>query len=227
MLIPYRDELSRPGSFPFWVIVILLLNILAFLLELALEEKGALDAFLLMYGCVPKDLFHGGASLTPLITSLFLHGGFLHLAGNMLYLWIFADNVEDLLGKIGFPIFYVACGVAATLVHVLLQPHSDVPVIGASGAISGVLGAYMWNFPRNRVTNFYWFFLFIGTFRLPAWFYLGFWFFGQVAMAGEHGAIAGGVAVGAHLGGFIAGIVLVRIFPKNLRALRFYRRLHQ
>jgi len=227
MLIPYRDEVSRPGSFPFWVIVILLANLLAFLIELSMSSEGALNELLYRYGCVPHRLLRADADLTPLLTSLFLHGGFVHLAGNMLFLWIFADNVEDLLGKLGFPVFYLACGVAATMAHVLLQPHSDMPVIGASGAISGVLGAYLWNFPRNRVTNFYWFLLFIGTFRLPAWFYLGFWFLGQVAMAGQEGPTAGGVAVGAHLGGFVAGIVLSRIFPKNRKAVRFYERLHR
>lgn len=226
LMIPYRDEQSRPGSFPFWVIVILLANVLAFMVELSFAQQGMLDGFIDRYGCIPRQLFRYDAPLFPLATSLFLHGGIMHLAGNMLFLWIFADNVEDLLGKIAFPLFYLACGIAATLVHVALQPGSSVPVIGASGAISGVMGAYLWNFPRNRVTNFYWLIILIGSFRLPAWFYLGFWLLGQVSMASQQGPTAGGVAVGAHLGGFVAGIVLAGLLPKNGRARRFYQRLH-
>jgi membrane associated rhomboid family serine protease len=153
---------------------------------------------------------------TP-VTSMFLHGGWGHLLGNLLFFWVFGNNVEDSMGRVRFLVFYLLCGLIAAGAHVFLDPRSPVPTVGASGAISGVLGAYLILYPHVRVRMLFWFVLFIRVIRVPAWAVLLWWFFWQV-IAGLpqlmtlNREVSGGVAVWAHIGGFIAGIVLVKLF---------------
>lgn len=153
---------------------------------------------------------------TP-ITSMFLHGSWGHLLGNLLFFWVFGNNIEDSMGRIRFLVFYLLCGLIAAGTHVFLDPRSPVPTVGASGAISGVLGAYLILYPRIRVRMLFWFLLFIRVIRVPAWAVLLWWFFWQV-IAGLpqlmtlNREVSGGVAVWAHIGGFIAGVVLVKLF---------------
>ena len=153
---------------------------------------------------------------TP-ITSMFLHGGWGHIIGNLLFLWVFGNNVEDSMGRVRFLVFYLLCGLIAAGAHIALSPRSPVPTVGASGAISGVLGAYLILYPRVRVRMLFWFLLFIRVFRVPAWAVLLWWFFWQVVaglpqLMTLDSEISGGVAVWAHIGGFVAGVVLVKLF---------------
>lgn len=154
--------------------------------------------------------------LTPLI-SMFLHGGWGHLLGNALFFWVFGKSVEDSMDRIRFLFFYLICGLAAAATHVLVQPSSPIPTIGASGAISGVLGAYLVLYPRVRVKMLFWFIVFFKIFRVPAWAVLIWWFFWQVVdvlpdLTRVRVNVSSGVAVWAHIGGFIAGIILVKFF---------------
>jgi membrane associated rhomboid family serine protease len=156
---------------------------------------------------------------TP-ITSMFLHGGWGHLLGNLLFFWVFGNNVEDSMGRFRFLVFYLLCGLIAAASHVVLDPRSPVPTVGASGAISGVLGAYLILYPRVRVRMLFWFLLFIRVFRIPAWAVLLWWFFWQVVaglpqLMTVNREVSGGVAVWAHIGGFMAGVVLVKLFVNN------------
>jgi membrane associated rhomboid family serine protease len=155
-----------------------------------------------------------------LLTSLFLHGGFMHLAGNMLYLWIFGDNVEDSLGPPAFVGFYLACGVIASITHIVLSPNSPIPTIGASGAIAGVLGAYLTLYPRARILTLIPLGFFLRFAYLPSLLVLGFWFvlqlfYGVLSLPG--GQMSGGVAWFAHVGGFVCGLILVRVFRRRGR----------
>lgn len=163
-----------------------------------------------------------------LLTSMFLHGSLIHLLGNMLFFWIFADNLEDMLGTFGFVIFYLACGVISALAEVALHPHSTLPVIGASGAIAGVLGAYTVLFPWNRIRTFYWFFfILVGVWDIPALYYLGFWFIAQffLGLVTATGIEYSGVAYMAHVGGFLAGLILILVLPKREKVRRYYQGL--
>lgn len=167
------------------------------------------------FGAVPFNITHfrsvsetaGFPPLLTLLTSMFLHGSLFHLLGNMLYLWIFGNNIEDRLGPVRFVLFYLVCGVAAALTHILAQPGSRVPMIGASGAIAGVLGAYWALFPRARVRTFVFLIFYIDIVPVPAGVVLGLWFLIQVLNVG----LGGGVAWFAHIGGFLAGILLIRV----------------
>lgn len=162
------------------------------------------------------------------LTSMFLHENFSHIAGNMLFFWIFAHNVEDALGSLNFIFFYLASGLGAGIAEVLLHSHSTVPVIGASGAIAGVLGAYLALFPFNLIKSFYWLFFFWGTSRIPAFYYIGFWFLMQLFLsAGERAVNFTGVAYTAHVAGFLLGILLVFLFPKRRQVLEYYRFRHR
>lgn len=153
--------------------------------------------------------------LTPFI-SMFLHGGWGHLLGNALFFWVFGNNVEDSMGRGRFLLFYLVCGLAAALTHILAQPASPIPTVGASGAISGVLGAYLVLYPRVRIRMFFFFIIFFKVIPIPAWMVLIWWFFWQVVAAlpelKNAGDLSGGVAVWAHVGGFITGVLLVKIF---------------
>ena len=216
-MIPLKDNnpTRRP---PFVNIVLILLNIAAFIYEVSLGRD--LEGFLNRFGVVPNVLSGSAASaqfvpgvFLTLFTSMFLHGGWLHLGGNMLYLWIFGDNVEDKLGHIRYLAFYIVCGLAASILHVFVDSTSIVPTVGASGAIAGVLGAYLLLFPRARVVTLIPIFVFIQVAELPALLVLGFWFvmqfFNGLMSLGYQTAGMGGVAWWAHIGGFVAGLALV------------------
>ena len=205
---------------PFVAYTLLLINILVFLYGLTLSPLAA-RALVFTYGFVP-DLFFGNplSEGYRLLTSLFLHGGFAHILGNMFFLYVFGDNIEDRMGHGTFLLFYLVGGVVATLAHGFFMSASEVPMIGASGAISAVLGAYIVLFPRMRVLTFIPPFF---IFWLPAWFYLGYWALIQVVQA-VGGALASasvvdGVAWWAHVGGFVFGAVIVRLLTsKRARA---------
>jgi membrane associated rhomboid family serine protease len=156
---------------------------------------------------------------TP-ITSMFLHGGWGHLLGNLLFFWVFGNNIEDSMGRVRFLVFYLLCGVIAAGAHIVLDPRSPIPTVGASGAISGVLGAYLILYPRVRVRMLFWFLLFIRVIRVPAWAVLLWWFLWQVVaglpqLMTVSREVSGGVAVWAHIGGFVAGVVLVKLFVND------------
>ena len=225
-MMPLRDS-NPSGTRPVVTVAIIALNALAFLYSLGLGDEA--HRLVWAYGLVPA-LLTGEATLRGggdpnnalrLVVSLFLHGGWFHLIGNMWYLWIFGDNIEDRLGHVPFLLFYVACGLGASLIHVLFNPGSPVPTIGASGAIAGVLGAYFRCFPRARVTTFFPVLFFPMFLQLPAVVVLGFWFVIQVLNGGMTVAVAaqsgGGVAWWAHVGGFAVGYVLIRVLPCRRR----------
>jgi membrane associated rhomboid family serine protease len=194
-VIPSR---TRPAV----TIAIIFLNALAFLFELSLSD-AELQAFVQTFGVVPAAF-----SWMSVVTSMFLHGGWLHVLGNMLYLWIFGDNVEDRLGHGVYLVFYLLCGTVAALGQAALQPYSTVPMIGASGAIAGVMGAYFVLFPHSRVITAVFVFFFFDLIEIPAIFFLGIWFFMQFfSGVGSIGSAAaeGGVAFWAHVAGFAAG----------------------
>jgi membrane associated rhomboid family serine protease len=188
-------------------------NAAVFFLQAA--APNGLDLAALRFGAVPYAITHFRSlpeapafpPLLTLLTSMFLHGSLLHLLGNMLYLWIFGNNIEDRLGPIRFILFYLVCGIAAALTHILFQPGSRIPMIGASGAIAGVLGAYWALFPRARVKTFVFLIFYIAVIPIPAGIVLGLWFLLQVLNVG----LGGGVAWFAHIGGFLAGILLIRL----------------
>ena len=213
-MIPLRDTQPSHGT-PFVTIAIIIVNTLLFLYEVSLPDFE-LNHLIAIYGVVP-DRFH----YSSLITSMFLHGGWMHLIGNMWFLWIFGDNVEDILGHGKFLVFYLLCGVAAGLAHLLLNADSRVPTIGASGAIAGVMGAYMIKCPHARVLTLIPIFFFLITREIPAVLMLAYWFLLQVfsgfGSIGYSNVSRGGVAWFAHVGGFLVGILLVNLMAPNER----------
>ena len=225
-MIPLHDD-NPTKITPVVTIALIVVCIVIFFYQFFLGFEGG-RLFVYQFGAIPAVLF-GHASLPrdavaipasfSLMTSMFLHGGFLHLAGNMLYLWIFGNNIEDAMGHRRFILFYIVCGIVATMTHALTNPGSDVPMIGASGAISGVLGAYLLLFPRARVLVLVPIWIFIRMFYIPAGFVLAFWFLLQLMSgAASVGQGGGGVAWFAHIGGFIAGMILIGVFKhKNVR----------
>jgi len=215
-MIPIRDENPRRIS-PLITLTIIIANVMIFVYQLFLPRE-ALGAFIQQYAAIPNLLIHG-QNLHAIVTSMFLHGGVLHLAGNMLYLWIFGDNVESLCGHFRFLLFYLLCGFAAFLGHFITEPFSTVPMLGASGAISGVLGAYFLRFPRANVVVVIPLFFFIWpTFHVPAVIVLGLWFIYQIWNGISIPTVGGGVAWFAHIGGFVAGLLLIRAFEQRRRA---------
>ena len=218
-MIPIRDD-NPLRITPMVTWVIFGLCIAVFIWQLGQGRPG-FERAIYALGVIPAVLF-GHAELPPALavvpptatvfTSMFMHGGFLHLAGNLLYLWIFADNVEDALGHVRFLIFYLACGVAAVAAQVLPTPESVIPMVGASGAISGVLGAYLVMFPRARVLVAIPLGFIVQLIRLPALVVLGLWFGIQLLSSVLGPQEEGGVAFRAHLGGFIAGLALLPLF---------------
>jgi len=224
-MIPFRDNIPS-RSFPIITIAIILANAGVFLYELQLGSS--LEPFIMQYGVVPAAVFRWPQSdlpcasvALPFLTSMFLHGGWLHLIGNMWYLWIFGDNVEDRLGHFAYLIFYLLCGLGAGIVHTILNYQTVVPSVGASGAIAGVLGAYVVSYPRARVLTLVPIFIFIQIIEIPAVILLGLWFllqfFSGAASLATTSAGAGGVAWWAHVGGFVIGIILVGLFPRKDR----------
>ena len=225
-MIPLRDTIPSRTA-PLVTVGLIAVNVLVFVHETALGPH--LPQLIQHYGLTPYTFVHwreqsgsplDPARFLPLFTSMFWHGGWLHLIGNMLYLWIFGDNVEDRLGHGRFLFFYVGCGLAAALTQVALSPDSTVPTVGASGAIAGVLGAYLISFPRSRVVTFIPIFIFPWIVEIPAVAYLIIWFAIQllsgVASLGQ-GEALGGIAWWAHIGGFVAGLLSVGVLaPRRL-----------
>jgi len=229
-MLPIKDD--QPSySTPFVTWFLIALNLLIYLFQFYLQvtlEPRSYELFVREFGEVPAHLasFLGGSPkyslpqvAVPFFTSMFLHGSWMHVIGNMWFLYIFGDNVEDYLGHFTFPGFYLVSGLLAMATQVAIYPHSSVPTVGASGAIAGVLGAYFILYPRARVLT--WFFVFV--LYLPAWVVLGEWFVLQF-MAGaaslstaQMGRDVGGVAVWAHVGGFVAGVVMVKLLPERRR----------
>jgi membrane associated rhomboid family serine protease len=212
-MIPLRDVIPSRTT-PYITVSIIALNAAAWLFELALP-RDVLPVFLQVYGVVPGD-FH----VATLLTSMFLHGSWMHIIGNMWYLWIFGDNVEDRLGHGRFIAFYLLCGVVAALGQVALSSGSLLPTIGASGAIAGVMGAYFVLYPRSRVLTLVPIIIFFEVIELPAIYLLGFWFLIQLFSAGAIAATAnpgGGVAFAAHVAGFLMGVIGVFLFRKPRR----------
>jgi membrane associated rhomboid family serine protease len=223
-MFPIGDDRVEGGRPALVVLGLIALNVVIFLVELAQPSEAALQSFIQAWGVVPRE-YAAARDLPPtiplpfwstLFTSMFLHGGWMHLAGNMLYLWIFGDNLEKVMGAVRFAIFYFACGVAASLAHIAFGAGSNIPAVGASGAISGVLGGYLLLFPRNRVRVL----TRGGITSVPAIVVLGFWIFiqlingiGSMATTSE----SGGVAYMAHIGGFVAGLVLVKVMTAGAR----------
>jgi membrane associated rhomboid family serine protease len=215
-MIPVRDDAPR-SSTPYVTYVLIALNTLLFLFEVSLSPSSR-GQFIFQFGVVPVEFtsrFQPADSL-PLFSSMFLHGSWLHLISNMWALWIFGDNIEDHLGSFRYLLLYLTSGVAASILHIAFNQNSTIPSVGASGAIAGVMGAYFLLFPAARVLTvvpiiFFWVWL-------PAWIVLGYWFLAQfvngaaTAIAATSGT-TGGIAFWAHVGGFIAGVTLIKLFP--------------
>ena len=230
-MIPLRDSTPR-YSVPFLTVGLILVNVFVFLYQILLDPFS-LNHFIFQNGVVPLRVvaFVEGrapadAALAPLFTSMFLHGGWLHLIGNMWFLWIFGDNMEDNFGHWRYLMFYLLCGLAGGLAHIVLNPFSRVPSVGASGAIAGVMGGYLLLFPGSRVLTlvpfFFWF-----TVEIPAYVMLIYWFAIQllsgVASVGSWQQDVGGVAFWAHVGGFVTGLALAWFFRRRRRARGYYR----
>jgi len=213
-MIPLRDIIPSRTT-PVVTIALITINVLVFLYELSLGR--AVDAFTLYWGLVPAAF-----SWVTVLTSMFLHGGLMHVAGNMLYLWIFGDNVEDRMGHGRYLVFYLLCGIAAALAQTITVPDSVVPMVGASGAIAGVMGAYFVLYPRSRIVTLIPIFFFFQIVEVPAIFFLGIWFLMQfVSGVGSIGSTGGGglggIAFWAHVAGFVAGISGVIVFRRPER----------
>jgi membrane associated rhomboid family serine protease len=216
-MIPIRDAI-RSKTFPLVNVILIGLNVVAFLWQLS-QGPHLKEAFFL-YGIVPLRYSDPGLSAQytpiqqwlPFLTSMFLHGGFLHILGNMWFLYIFGDNIEDRLGHIRYLIFYLLSGVAAGLVHLVTNWNSNMPTIGASGAISGVMGAYLLLHPRARILTLIPIFFFFQFVEIPAFIFLGYWLLIQLLSAGLTPRNVGGIAFWAHIGGFVAGLIFVKIF---------------
>ena len=248
-MIPLKDDAPRVST-PYVNYTLLVLNTLVFLFELWIgaHSRRDVDLFVYQFGVVPARcavvLFNDGyvpwnlisqlgtryvppmGAFLPLFTSMFLHGSWLHLIFNMLALWIFGDNVEDYLGHLRYLMFYLVCGIAAALFHTALNLGSTIPTVGASGAIAGVMGAYFLLYPRARVLTlvvpfFFWFFVW-----LPAWVVLGYWFVAQflsgaATSIAAHSGSSSTIAFWAHVGGFLAGMLLIKLFPARIRRYHY------
>ena len=225
-MIPIRDTIPSQ-KFPYAVVTLIAINVVMFIRELALPPELT-EHFIYLFGLVPARYTHPAwaaqagfpRTYLPFLTTMFLHGGWLHIIGNMWVLWIFGDNVEDRMGPVRFLIFYVVCGLSAAVVHVVTNPGSTVPAVGASGAIAGVMAAYFALFPRARIVAMLPIFFYPLFFTVPAFLYLGFWFLTQIfsgtlAVASEREV--GGIAWWAHIGGFASGILFFSFFLRRRR----------
>ena len=233
-MIPIRDD--QPSfSTPFINYFLIAVNIVVFLWEISVgfQNARALDTFQRAFAIVPRHeiaVFTGHSpddlpsAVLPLFTSMFLHAGFAHVAFNMLFLWIFGDNVEDYLGHVRYLGFYLTSGIAAAVTHILLNANSGVPTVGASGAIAGVMGAYFILYPRARVLTW---FPPIFFFHVPAWLMLGYWFIGNfiagtaASVQQTNRASSGGVAFWAHIGGFLAGVLMIKVLGERPQRYRY------
>ncbi|NCO37147.1 MAG: rhomboid family intramembrane serine protease [Armatimonadetes bacterium CG_4_10_14_3_um_filter_66_18] len=225
--LPLRDNIES-RTYPGVTILLIVTNVVVFLWQVLLP-RGADQEFMAAFALIPARLFDLGSythfgvvpTLCPLVTHMFLHGGWLHVGFNMLFLWIFGDNVEDLLGHFRFLVFYFVCGLCAVLTFIVSSPGSGVPLVGASGAIAGVLGAYFLSFPKSTIETLIPLFGFIPVrIPIPSVIFLGLWFFLQLKygmlLAGASG---GGVAWWAHIGGFVAGMLLLKPFKPKQRVV--------
>lgn len=222
-MIPLRDSV-KSKTLPVVNIIFIVVNALFFFFELSLGSN--LNAFISQFGLTPTQFVADASSappnifgmIIPLFTAMFLHGGWMHFIGNMWFLWIFGDNVEDSMGHLRYFFFYLLVGIGAGIAHLLFNLHSAVPTIGASGAISGVMGAYLVLYPRGRVTTFILIFIFFRIIEIPAYVFLLFWIgfqavLGMASLAEAQGS--GGIAWWAHIGGFVLGVVLIFLFKKR------------
>lgn len=218
-MIPLRDE--NPTEIrPIFTVAFLALNVAAWFFIQGAGTPNALVASVLEFGFTPCRITGvcetAGLGWQSVLTSMFMHGSWEHLFGNMVFLWVFGNNIEDSMGHVRFLVFYLLCGVAAAAAHILLEPASPIPAVGASGAISGIMGAYIVLYPNVRVLTW---FPPLFMFSIRAFFLLGYWFFLQLAMGvvtiGAEAGEQGGVAVWAHVGGFVAGVVLIKVFEKR------------
>jgi membrane associated rhomboid family serine protease len=227
-VIPLSDDPGPRRRFPIVNVLLVVVNVLVFLYEISLTGQQQ-ERLFFSAAVIPFEYTHGqdippgpplGILYTTIFTSMFMHGGWLHIGSNMLYLWIFGDNVEDRMGRLAYLIFYLLCGIVASVTHILFNLNSQLPSIGASGAIAGVLASYLLMFGSARIRTL----LFIGPFitmaRVPALLLIGFWFLTQLlsgfASLGDT-AQTSGVAVWAHVGGFVAGLILTPIFRSQSR----------
>jgi len=214
-MIPLRDVIPSRST-PVVTVGIIVLNAGVFAYQLSLGAAG--QAFIFDYGLVPSEF-----SPVTLVSSMFLHGGLMHFGGNMLYLWIFGDNVEDRVGHWRFVMFYLLCGAAAALAQTWANPDSPVPMVGASGAIAGVMGAYFLMYPRSRIVTLIPIFVFIQLVEVPAVIFLGLWFLLQflsglsTAVLSPDADLSGGIAFWAHVAGFAAGLASVNVFRRPER----------
>ncbi len=230
-MFPYKDE-NPTVLTPLVTIGIIALNVIVWLFVQGGGAEGSLAASVCQLGLIPGELLHrlpqgtrvplgpgvacviGASHPLTVLTSMFMHGGWAHIIGNMWFLWVFGNNIEDSMGHGRFLAFYLLCGIAAATAQVIVSPASRVPMVGASGAISGVLGAYVVLYPRVRVHTLVTLGFFFTTVALPAWVMLGYWFVLQLLLGaiGSMSQVEGGVAVWAHVGGFVAGVVLIKLF---------------
>ncbi len=223
-MIPLKDNIPT-RSFPIITVAVIIVNIIVFLFQWLKLTPAQNELLYRSYGLIPREFFLAATERPELLpynaltalTSMFLHGGFFHLAGNMLYLWIFGNNVEDSMGHRRFLLFYLLSGLAAAAFQFFYEPLSNLPMIGASGAVSGILGAYLVLYPYARVKTLLIILIFIKIIELPALVLLTIWFFMQVLYSG-----VGGVAWYAHIGGFIFGLLVIKLFAR--RPKRGYRR---
>ena len=222
-MFPIRDHNPSTRT-PYVTLTLIGLNVAVFLLGLVLfQSERALNQLYFDYAMIPLRISNG-EGYTGLLTSIFLHGGFMHLAGNMLFLWIFGDNLEDEMGHVPFLVFYLVCGIGASLMQLASAPLSPVPTVGASGAIAGVMGGYLLLFPKAKVDIFIFFIVFFRILPLPAWIMLAVWFALQLFNGFGTDASGGGIAYWAHAGGFVIGFL--GTLPLWLRrgAMRFWDR---
>ena len=227
MVLPLRDE-NPTKTFPIFTGLLIFINIAIFLYEISIGNN--LTQFIMEYGLIPADIgnLQSMYSLSPFISSIFIHGGFLHVAFNMLYLWIFGNNIEDYLGHFKFILFYLFCGICGSVAHILSNPLSQIPTIGASGAIAGVLGAYIILFPKARIITLVPLFIFIQIMNLPAFLVIGLWFILQIfsGFASITSGVyqnTGGTAWFAHIGGFLAGLsFIIAFYRKKMPRSRFH-----
>ncbi len=224
-MFPFRDH-NPSGRTPFVTYALIAVNIAVFLsYTLTAQSENALGQVYYTWGIIPAA-FMQGQGMETIFTSMFIHGGWMHIAGNLLFLWIYGDNLEDEMGHLPYLLFYLASGVAAAGLQIAADPSSTVPMVGASGAIAGVMGGYLLLFPKARIDVLFIIVIIIKVIQLPAWLILGFWFGIQIFSGAMTPTDGGGVAYMAHIGGFIAGVVLT--LPVWLRrgGLAFWRTTH-
>jgi membrane associated rhomboid family serine protease len=226
-MIPFRDH-THSRRFPIITVLLIAINVVVWLYQWTLNLGGQLEPFVYGWAVIPYNLVTNPTprTLLTIFTAMFLHGSWMHILGNMLYLWIFGDNVEEALGRLRYFLFYLASGIVATLLQVMVGPASQIPNLGASGAIAGVLGGYLLLFPRARIDTLIFLGIFIRIITLPALVVLGFWF--VIQLFGGLGSLEvvtsrGGVAYFAHVGGFAAGLLLMAFFRATGSAHRHDR----